>query len=297
MKLTNASSSSSLSARAELSRAGSSGAVTVGSAAQQVSFSDADQAYQVQALFADASTASLDLTTGIASGDAWVSPVKQVETTDAVGTITTAGSIIVGVSSADVPDGSISLGVPVAENDTPSTWAARVRAVLSSNTTIAGLFDVSGTGASITLTKRPSETYTMGAEVIEMAYADDPTLNISLENDTSVGAIDDLTSNPTTAGVAASGVYIVNSDVDFEGIALESPSSIYAISMEHSSSNPSGQVIDYTAGSEFSGRLASTPPKSSSALLIHPDPAILTSLSFLSAGNTGLIKATVIAKV
>ena len=69
MKLTNASSSASLSARAELSRAGSTGAVTVGSAAQQVNFPDADQAYQVQALFADASTASLDLTTGIASGD------------------------------------------------------------------------------------------------------------------------------------------------------------------------------------------------------------------------------------
>ena len=297
MNISNAIASYGLTARGTATRAGSEGSITIGSSVGE-SLSDADQAYSIQMILAGTTTAgSLNLSTGDASGDAWTAPVRQVETATAAGTITTAGNATVTVTASGLTGSPLAISFAVVLNDTASDWATRCRAALSSNTDVAAMFDVSGTGTSIILTRKPLATYTLGSTTVEMAYANDATLNIALADDTSAGITEAATSANTTTAVVGDGAYIVNDDVDWEGIALASPSDIYGVLIEHSTGDENNQQLDYTIGTEYSGRLLSTTTKSSAVLLSYPDTtSILDTLSLTGASQTGLVKITVIGK-
>ena len=298
MNISNALASYSLTATGSPTRAGSDGKIVVGSSAG-LALSDANQVYQTQMILAGTSTAaSLVLSSGDASGDAWVTPVRQVETATAVGTITTAGNAKVTVTASGLTGSPLDVTFAVALDDTASDWAAKARVALAANTDVAAMFDVSGSTTSIVLTRKPLATYTLGDTSVEVAYSNDATLNMALADDTSAGITEDATSDNTTSAVVADGAYIVNDDVDFEGIALDSPSDIYAVLIEHSTGDENDQQLDYTIGTEYSGRLFSTTSKSSSVLLSYPDTtSILDTLSLTGASQTGLVKITVVAKV
>jgi hypothetical protein len=163
-----------------------------------------------------------DLTDGDTTGTtAFVAGVQQVETATAAGTITLAGDAVVVVTSTGMAGSPLTLNVAVALNDTAAQWAAKVRAALAANATIAARFDVSGTSAAIILTRKPSSTLSDGITSVPIRVADDANLNISLNNGTCTGITPATTSTNTTAGVATSGVFIVDGDgKDFEGVTI-----------------------------------------------------------------------------
>lgn len=297
MNVSNAKTKSTLDAVLSPTRAGSIGSITI-SSGSKTDYTTADIAYQTQYILAGTTTAAtLDLTTGNAGGDAWVTPVHQVETATAAGTITTAGDATITVTAAGLTGSPLALTVAVALSDTPTLWAVKVRAALSADAATSAMFDVSGATDAIILTRKPLATYALGSDSIGMAYANDATLNVAIANDTSVGITAAATSANTTSGVLGDGAYIANDDIDFEGIALASPSAVYAIAIEHSTLDASGQTMNYTIGSEYSGRLTSTTTQSSDVLLTYPDAAtILDTLTLTGTSETGLVIVTVIAK-
>jgi hypothetical protein len=115
-------------------------------------------------------------------------PVAQVETATAVGTITGSGNAAVVVTAAGMTGSPKTLNVAVLENDTAATWAGKVRTALGLDAAVTALFAVSGSGAEIILTKL-------------LPAANDATLNISLDNGTCTGITTAATSADTAAGV------------------------------------------------------------------------------------------------
>jgi hypothetical protein len=289
-----------VSAQATAARAGSGSAVTLLQSTATLVPSDANQVYSTHYILAGASTvATLNLSTGDATGDAWTAPVRQVETATAAGTITTAGDATATVTAAGMTGSPKAVTFAVALNDTASDWAEKCRTALAADTDVSGMFDVSGTGTSIILTRKPLATYALGSTTIEMAYSNDATLNIALADSTSAGITEAATSANTTTAVVGDGAYIANDDVDYEGVALDSPTDIYAVLIEHSSDDGAGtQQLDYTIGTEYSGRMTVSSTKSAAVLMSYPDTtSILDTLSLTGTSNTGLVKVTVIAKV
>jgi len=285
-----------VSATGTAARAGSGGAITLLQSTATNSPSGVNQVYNTHYVMAGASTAStLVLSTGDATGDAWTAPVLQVETATAAGTVTTAGLAKATVTASGLTGSPLDVSFSVALNDTASDWATKCRSALSSNTDVAAMFDISGETTAIVLTRKPVATYSLGSTDVEAAYTNDATLNVALDNDTSVGITTAATSANTTTAVVADGAFIANDDVDYEGIALDSPTDIYAVLIEHSCGETT-QQLDYTIGTEYSGRLTSTPDKSAAVLLSYPDTtSILDTLSFTATSNSGLVKVSVVA--
>jgi predicted secreted protein len=115
--------------------------------------------------------------------------VKQIETATAAGTVTASGDATVIVTAAGVTGSAITFTVAVLENDTPTMWAAKVRTALLTDANLTAVYDVGGYGPYITLTRK-------------IAAANDATLNIAIDNDTSAGITTAATSANTRAGVA-----------------------------------------------------------------------------------------------
>lgn len=119
--------------------------------------------------------------------------VQQVETATVVGTIgaSGAGDVAVVVTASGMSGSPITLTVAVANNDTASQVATKIRAALAANVTINAFFSsIGGTGAAIIATKA-------------VAGANDVTLNISIANGTATGLTAAPTSVNTTPGAAA----------------------------------------------------------------------------------------------
>lgn len=116
------------------------------------------------------------------------SGVFQQETATVVGTITTGGNASVVVTAAGMAGSPITLSVAVALNDTDAQVATKIRAALNANAVIAAFFTISGTGADVILTANVSA-------------ANDATMNLAYDDDTSAGLTGDATSTNTTAGV------------------------------------------------------------------------------------------------
>ena len=296
MNISNAQSNHTLSATGTTTRPGYNGSIAISSGAK-TSYSTADQAYQTYFLLAGTTTAAtLTLTTGDAAGDAWTVPVQQVETATAAGTVTGTGNATVTVTAAGLTGSPLAVSVAVIDTDTATIVGGKIRTALAANTDIAAMFTISGATTDIILTRLPETIYTVGTETINMAYADDATLNVAIANDTSTGITAAPTSANTTAGVAADGAYIWNDDIDFEGIALASPTDIYALSLEHSTEETT-HTMNYTIGTEYSGRTTATSANASSVLLSYPDTTtILDTLTLTGTADTGLVVATVVAK-
>jgi len=129
-----------------------------------------------------------------------VTPIKQVDTATAAGTIGTSGNITVTVTGALVTGSPLVVSVAATATDTASVWAGKVRVALAT-LHHANIHDyiVGGTDTSISLTARE-------------AAANDTTLNIALANGTTTGVTAAATSANTTegrAGIAATPGYKV----------------------------------------------------------------------------------------
>jgi hypothetical protein len=116
-------------------------------------------------------------------------PAKQKETATVVGTIGAAGAgdAEVVVRAADLVGSPLTVPVAVANNDTASDVAGKIRTALGAVSAITDIFTVGGSGADVTL------------EAIVEAD-DDGTLNISIDNDTCTGLTAAPTSTNTTVG-------------------------------------------------------------------------------------------------
>jgi hypothetical protein len=252
----------------------------------------ANVAYSLRAFFTDIGTIlDLDIYDGDTTGStAFVAGAQQVETATAAGTITGAGDAAVVVTATGMAGSPLTLNVPVALNDTAAQWAAKVRTALAANVTIAGRFDVSGTSTAIILMRKPRTTITSGATSVPIRLANDANLNISLNNGTCTGITPAATSANTTAGVATSGVFIVDGDgKDFEGVDLPTINSIKAILMhaEIGELDVTGNVDDkYTLTQGEITLEVSTVPDGG--------PAVDSPLEFSSNETEGVLSITVI---
>ena len=295
MNISNASANLSLTATGNTTRPGYVGSVSINSGVK-ASYSTADQAYQTFFLLAGTTTAAtLNMTTGDAAGDAWTAPVQQVETATAAGTVTGAGNGKATITAAGLTGSPLNITFAVTD-EVAADWAALARTAIAANTDVAAMFDVSGTNTAIVLTRKAVGSYVVGSETIVAAFANDATLNIALDNDTSTGITTAATSANTTAGVAADGAYIWNDDIDFEGFALASPTAVYAVAIDHTTEDANGQTMNYTIGTEYSGRMTASTTQSSNLVLSYPDAAtILDTLTMTSTSDTGLVTVTVVA--
>ena len=211
-----------------------SGTVQVGVGQTQARLTTADAAYSVSALIAEGSDFVIDLTTGSTSGsDTWVAGTAQVETATAAGSITGSGNASVVVTAAGMNNSPKTISVAVTNGDTAATWAGKVRTALAADTDVSTTFTVGGSTTSITLTRKAATGLTFAGTSIPEYYANDGTLNISLDNGTCTGITTAATSANTTAGVATSGANILDGDgKDFEGVALPTLARVLGVMIE-----------------------------------------------------------------
>lgn len=116
-------------------------------------------------------------------------PVAQVETATAAGTVTQAGNALVTVTSS-LFDDPIAIDVPVEVDDGANDIAAAIRTTLAANADIAEHFTVSGADAAIILTAK-------------VPAANDDTLNIAIADGTGDGASQGVTTKATSANTTA----------------------------------------------------------------------------------------------
>lgn len=116
----------------------------------------------------------------------------QIETATVLGTIDVAGAgnATVIVTAAGMTNSPKSVTVAVANNDTASQVGDKIRTTLGLDADVAAFFDISGANANIILTSKA-------------IAANDATMNISIDNDTSVGLTAAPTSTSTRAGAVA----------------------------------------------------------------------------------------------
>jgi CSLREA domain-containing protein len=134
--------------------------------------------------------------------------VQQVETATVVGTITPtgAGNAKVTVTAAGMTNSPKIVNVAVANNDTASVVAGKMRAALVADTDVNAFFTVTGATDKIILTAK-------------FATANDATMNIATANVTSTGLIAAPSSANTIAGAAGNGDDISGA-VNSEGFNL-----------------------------------------------------------------------------
>ena len=250
MIVTNARSTTGISARVTPTSPTSSGTIQVGANDETSRFTDADVIYSVRALLALADDELiLDLFTGDPDGStAWVAGTAQVETATAAGTISGSGNATVVVTAAGVAGSPVTVSLPVLNGDTASVWAGKVRTALAANTAIGALYTVGGATTAIILTRKTIRSIVTPAETVLFYAANDSTLNISLDNGTCTGITTEATSANTTAGVATSGVKIYGADVDFEGNAIPAIDKIKSYLVDCSLGS-----LTYSDGGEFAG--------------------------------------------
>lgn len=118
-------------------------------------------------------------------------PVAQVETATVIGTIGAAGAgnATVIVTAAGMTGSPKTINVAVANNDTASLVAGKIRTALAADVDVTALFTVGGAAANVIITAIT-------------AAANDGTLNISTANGTCTGLTAAPSSANTTAGVA-----------------------------------------------------------------------------------------------
>lgn len=116
----------------------------------------------------------------------------QAETATVVGTVGSAGAgnASVVVTSKGYAAGSKTFAVAVANDDTASQVATKIRAALSADAETAALFTVSGAAAAVVLTAK------------SVADGNDSTLNVAISTGTAAGLTAAPTSANTTPGVA-----------------------------------------------------------------------------------------------
>jgi len=203
----------------------SSGSLTVGVAAATQSFSTADIGYAMTSRLTTASTtATLDIQSGVCTGSAaYVAGTAQVETATVVAAAgaTSAGNCTITFTSAAVTGSPVSVVVPLTTaSNTETLVTAALVAGIAANTAIAEKFTVVRSGSTIVATRKVDSDSNY--------VANDATLNIAIPSGLGITAAP--TSADTTAGVASSGVQVLDGDgKDFEGVTLVSMARLYCL--------------------------------------------------------------------
>ena len=127
---------------------------------------------------------------------------QQVETATVVGTIGAggAGDATVIVTAARMPNSPKTFSVAVANNDTASQVADKIRTALAFDASVTSTYVVSGATDKVVLTEHLSK-------------ANDSTLNISTDNGTCTGLTAAPTSANTIAGVGITDGYCTLADL------------------------------------------------------------------------------------
>lgn len=211
------------------------GTLQIGPTNGSIAFPDANVAYSVMAVFAGTGdNFTMFPSTGLTTGStAFVAGVAQVETATAAGTVTTGGNAEVVVTAAGMTGSPKTYAVAVATSDTPTLWAAKVRAALNADAAFTALYTASGSGTAIVATRKPTATFTVPGGTLNLYAANDGTLNIALAAGTASGITTAATSANTTAGVVSDGVKIYDDATDFEGIALDTMAIVNGMLIEH----------------------------------------------------------------
>lgn len=242
MNLSNIKATTGLNCKAIPASTNVVGTVQIG-ANPEITTLTATVAYSLQAFFsASGNILSLNRLTGSTTGStAYVAGTAQVETATAAGTVSAAGDATITVTSAGMTGSPKAISVAVANSDTPTLWAAKVRTALTADTDVGGRFTVNGTTTAIVLNRKP--TYVVSGDITHHVHpATDATLNVAIATGTATGITAAPTSANTTAGVATTGVLIYDGDAkDFEGTTIPTMTSIAA---ELYKTNGSAFVVD-----------------------------------------------------
>jgi hypothetical protein len=133
---------------------------------------------------------------------------------------------------------------------TAALVAAAARTALEAVTVVAERFTIGGTGAEITLTRKPASTFTVPGGTLNLYPANDATLNLAIPSGLGVTAA--ATSADTTAGVATSGTKIYDGDgKDVEGVTIPTISFVNAMLLQCAS----GTVIYENGTASEKGQL------------------------------------------
>jgi hypothetical protein len=201
------------------------GTFVIGVAATQQSFTTADIGYAISArLTTSSTTATLDVQTGVCTGSAaFVAGVAQVETAAVVAAAgaTSSGDCIVTVTGSTLTGSPLAVTIPLTTSaNTAALVASALVAGLKANAAISEKYTVTSSGDNIVLTVK--------ADANGNFVANDSTLNIAIPSGLGITAAS--TSTDTTAGVASSGVQVLDGDgKDFEGVTIPSMARIYAL--------------------------------------------------------------------
>ena len=232
MTLTSARATFGLNTLATPISTNSSGSVQVGANNASLSFTDANVAYSCRAIIIPSGSFALNLLTGSSSGStAFTAGVAQVETNTVVaaGGCTSNGTMTLVVTAAGMTGSpkNVAVALTAATHTTATLIAGAARTALAADTAVAALFTVGGTGADITLTRKPTSTFTVPGGTLNLYAANDATLNLAIP--AGLGVTVSATSTNTTAGVVSAGVKVYDAGTDFEGETLGTIATLYGV--------------------------------------------------------------------
>lgn len=254
-----------LSASSEATGTRTTGSVLVGLPQTAIRFaSSAIKAYSFRALFPGyVAGQGVDFELNgqyTEPDDTFFSGSAQSEYIDGTGTIGTGGNATVTVTAAGLSGSPKAVSVPVLSGDTAAVWIAKAKAALEADSSISAMFTFSISGASsnrLTITRRPAYTNANVSPAINYYLANDSTLNMAVANGTCSGITAVATSTTSTAGVATSGIKLVDADgKDWEGNGFSIDTYVYGILIENISgdthfTNDSGASIKLTTGNKM----------------------------------------------
>jgi len=213
-----------------------SGIATVGVVNTPVALTNANVGYSLRAILCgSANELDLNLATNDTTGStAFVAGTAQVETATITASsgATSAGNMVLVLTSAGMTGSPLNVTVALTTAmNTAALVAAAARTALEAVTVVAERFTIGGTSASITLTRKPTSTFTVPGGTLNLYPANDATLNLAIPSGLGVTAAP--TSTNTTAGVLTSGTKIYDGDgKDVEGVTIPAMGAINAILMQ-----------------------------------------------------------------
>jgi hypothetical protein len=165
---------------------------------------------------------------------------------------------------------AISVALTTTAHTSATLIAAAIAAALNADSAYAAMFIATSSGADVISKRKPTATYTVKGETINIWPADVADHNIAIADDTCDGITTASTSTATTAGVASDGCYIVDNAEDFEGNALPTIATNYGLLLE----NSGGIVALFGEGTD--------------AYVLSPTETILRASSTATASDTAV---------